>query len=143
MRGDFELALIRYAPDAVLTAEVRTGTSLDFEPSYRGVDGVRAFVRSYQDAFRDHLYEPKWLVDLGDNLLVMLLQHRVRGRASGIEVEQVSAHRLQTRNGWWCARRSTQLPGTTGSRSCGRSAWTRQSWLNGAPERTHRCLDST
>jgi hypothetical protein len=99
MRGDFELALIRYAPDAVLTAEVRTGTSLDFEPSYWGVDGVRAFVRTYQDAFRDHLYEPKWLVDLGDNLLVMLLQHRVRGRASGIEVEQVSAHRLQMRNG--------------------------------------------
>ena len=100
MRGDFELASIQYAPDVVLTAEVRTGTSrLDFEPSYRGVDGVRAFVRTYQDAFRDHLYEPKWLVDLGDNLLVMLLQHRVRGRASGIEVEQVSVTRLQTRNG--------------------------------------------
>jgi hypothetical protein len=89
MRGDFELALIRYAPDAVLTAEARTGVRLDFELSYRGPDGVRAFIRTYQDAFGDKSYEPKWLVDLGDSLLVMLLQHSLRGRASGVEVEQV------------------------------------------------------
>ena len=36
---------------------------------------------------------------LGDGLLVMLLQHSLRGRASGAEVEQVSAHRIQLRNG--------------------------------------------
>jgi SnoaL-like protein len=99
MRGDFELALIRYAPDAVLTAEARARVRLDFEPSYRGPDGVRAFVRTYQDAFGDYSYEPQWLVDLGDGLLVMLLQHSLRGRASGAEVEQVSAHRIQLRNG--------------------------------------------
>ena|SRR5215217_2767532 len=99
MRGDFAPTLIRYAPDVVLTAEIRTDSSLDFKPSYLGRDGVRAFVRTYQDAFRDHLYEPRWLIDLDANMLVMLVQHTVRGRASGIEVEQVSAHRLQTRNG--------------------------------------------
>jgi SnoaL-like domain len=99
MRGDFELALMRYTPDAVLTAEARTGVRLDFEPSYQGRDGVRAFIETYQDAFGDQSYEPKWLVDLGDNLFVMLLQHSLRGRASGVKVEQVSAHRLQMRNG--------------------------------------------
>jgi hypothetical protein len=31
--------------------------------------------------------------------MAMLLQHSLRGRASGVEVEQVSAHRLQIRNG--------------------------------------------
>jgi ketosteroid isomerase-like protein len=99
MRGDFELGLIGYAPDAVLTVEVRPGARLDFEPSYRGGDGVRAFIRTFQDAFGDLSYEPQWLVDLGDNLLVMLLKQSLRGRASGVDVEQVSAHRLHVRNG--------------------------------------------
>jgi hypothetical protein len=99
MRGDFELALMRYTPDAVLTAEARARVRLDFEPSYRGRDGVRAFIETYQDAFGDQSYEPKWLVDLGDDLFVMLLQHSLRGRASGVKVEQVSAHRLQMCNG--------------------------------------------
>lgn len=100
MREDFELGLIGYAPDVVLTVEVRPGRArLDFEPSYRGRDGVRAFIRTFQDAFGDLSYEPQWLVDLGDNVLVMLLHASVHGRASGVEVEQVSAHRLHVRNG--------------------------------------------
>jgi SnoaL-like domain len=99
VRGDFESALMRYAPDAVLIAELRGPAKLDVEPSYRGRDGVRAFVRTYQDAFGDQSYEPRWLVDLGANVFVMLLHHSLRGRASGVEVEQVSAHRLQMRNG--------------------------------------------
>jgi ketosteroid isomerase-like protein len=99
MRDDFEFGLIGYAPDAVLTVEVRPGTRLDLEPSYRGRDGVRAFIQTFQDAFGDLSYEPQWLVDLGDNLLVMLLKQSLRGRASGVVVEQVSAHRLHVRNG--------------------------------------------
>jgi hypothetical protein len=98
MRGDFELGLIGYAPDAVLIPELRT-RRLDLDPSYRGRDGVRTFIRTYQDAFRDYSYEPQWLVDLGGDTAVMLLKHSLRGRASGVEVEQVSAHRLQFRNG--------------------------------------------
>jgi ketosteroid isomerase-like protein len=99
VRGDFELGLIGYAPDAVLTVEARPGARLDFEPSYRGRDEVRAFVQTYQDAFGDQSYEPKWLVDLGENVFAMLLHHSARGRGSGVEVEQVSAHRLHLRNG--------------------------------------------
>ena len=60
---------------------------------------MRAFVRTFQDAFGDLSYEPQWLVDLGDDLLVMLLNQSLRGRASGVDVEQVSAHRLHMRNG--------------------------------------------
>jgi hypothetical protein len=99
VRGDFELGLMGYAPDAMLTAEARSGVRLDFEPSYRGRDGVRAFVRTYQDAFGDQSYEPMWLVDVGDDEFVLLQHHTLRGQASGVEVEQVSAHRLQMRNG--------------------------------------------
>jgi ketosteroid isomerase-like protein len=99
MREDFECGLIGYAPDVVLTVEARPGTRLDFEPSYRGRDGVRAFIRTFQDVFGDLSYQPQWLVDLGDNLLVMLLKQSLRGRASGVEVEGVTAHRLHVQNG--------------------------------------------
>jgi ketosteroid isomerase-like protein len=99
LRGDFELGLVRYAPDAVLTAGAQTRARLDFEPSYRGRDGVRDFIRTFQEAFGDQSYEPKWLVDLGEGEFVMLLHASLHGRASGAEVAQVSAHRLQIRNG--------------------------------------------
>lgn len=98
-RGDFELALVRYAPDVVLTPEVRAGMTFDVAPSYRGRDGVRAFVETYQDAFSDQSYTPKWLVDLGGNAFVILVHHSLRGRGSGVEVEQVTAQRLELRKG--------------------------------------------
>jgi ketosteroid isomerase-like protein len=99
VRGDFEFGLSGYAPDAALTAEFRTGARLDFEPSYRGREGVRAFVRTYQEAFGAQSYQPRWLVDLGGNVFATVLHHRLRGRASGVEVEQLSAHRIEIRNG--------------------------------------------
>jgi ketosteroid isomerase-like protein len=74
-------------------------TSLDFEVSYRGRDGVRAFMQTYQDAFGDSAYEPQWIVDLGGDVFVMLLHHSLRGRASGAPVEQMSAHRVELRDG--------------------------------------------
>jgi ketosteroid isomerase-like protein len=99
VRGDFALAVLRYAPDIVLTPEARTGMLLDFAESYRGHDGVRAFVQTYQEAFSDLSYQPQWLVDLGDDTFVILVHHTVRGRASGLEVEQVTAQRVRLRDG--------------------------------------------
>jgi hypothetical protein len=97
-RGDFELAVMPYARDVVLTAE-SDRTLLDLEPSYRGRDGVRAVVQTFQDAFGTLSYQPRWIVDLGGNTFVLLVQHSLRGRASGVEVEQVTAQRVQLRNG--------------------------------------------
>jgi ketosteroid isomerase-like protein len=99
MRGDFEPALLRFAPDAQLVTGQGDRTRLDFEASYSGRDGVRAFIETYQDAFGESTYEPQWVVDLGDDAFVMVLRHSLRGRASGASVEQVSAHRVQLQNG--------------------------------------------
>jgi hypothetical protein len=44
-------------------------------------------------------YEPQWIVDLADDVVVMLLHHSLNGRASGASVEQLSGHRLQLRDG--------------------------------------------
>ena len=99
MRGDFEFGVIRYAPDAVLAIGDSDRMRLDLEASYRGRDGVRVFLQTYQDAFGDWTYEPRWIVDLGGDVFVMLLQQSLRGRASGASVEQVSAHRAQLHDG--------------------------------------------
>jgi SnoaL-like domain len=98
-RGDFELGLMRYAPDVVLTAGESDLARLDFELPYRGREGVRAFVQTYQDAFGDQSYEPGWIVDLGGDEFVLLVHHSLSGRASGAEVEQVTAQRVQLRKG--------------------------------------------
>jgi ketosteroid isomerase-like protein len=99
MRGDFEFGVIRYAPDAVLAIGDSDRMRLDLEASYRGRDGVRVGIQTYQDAFGDWTYEPHWIVDLGGDVFVMLLHQSLRGRASGASVEQVSAHRVELRDG--------------------------------------------
>ena len=99
MRGDFEFGVIRYAPDAVLVLGDSDRMRLDLEASYRGRDGVSAFLESFQDAFGDLTYEPQWIVDLGGDVFVMLLHQSLRGRASGASVEQVSAHRVEFHDG--------------------------------------------
>jgi hypothetical protein len=99
MRRDFEAGLIRFAPGYILTVGEGDRMRLDFEASYRGRDGLLAFIRSYQDAFGDSSYDPQWMVDLGDDVFVLLVHHSLQGRASGASVEQVLAHRLAVRDG--------------------------------------------
>jgi ketosteroid isomerase-like protein len=99
MRRDFEVGVIRFASDYLLTVGEGDRMRLDFEGSYRGRDGVRVFTQSYQDAFGDSAYEPQWIVDLGGDEFVILVHHSLHGRASGASVEQMLAHRLQIRDG--------------------------------------------
>jgi hypothetical protein len=110
MRADFELALARYHHEASLTTTASDRLRLDIDTSYRGRDGIRAAVETYQEVFSGLSYEPEWLIDLGDNRFAMLLHHDVRGRASGIEVEQLSAHRLEMRNGLVVREEITTAP---------------------------------
>jgi ketosteroid isomerase-like protein len=99
MRRDFEAGLIRFAPGYVLAVGESDRMRMDFEASYRGREGVRAFTQTYQDAFGDSAYEPQWIVDLGGDVFVMLVHHSLHGRASGAAVEQSVAHRLELRDG--------------------------------------------
>jgi hypothetical protein len=99
MRRDFEAGLIRFAPGYVLTVREGDRLRLDFEASYRGRDGLLAFIGTYQDAFGDSSYDPQWIVDLGDDVFVLLVHHRLQGRTSGASVEQMIAHRFEVRDG--------------------------------------------
>ena len=89
-RGDLEVSLLPFHPDAEIHSPPEQAAALDFETSYRGRDG---YLRSYADwlsAWGEFRVQVQELIDLGDRLL--LLGHMtVRGQGSGIPLTEESA----------------------------------------------------
>ena len=56
---------------------------------YRGHDGVRRYMAQVYEAFEDYRPEVEELLDIGDKVVTLAIEHG-RGRGSGAEVE---AHR--------------------------------------------------
>jgi ketosteroid isomerase-like protein len=84
-RRDFEALLPLYHRDVEVHSPkewVRLG---DFDPVYRGHEGLLRFYRQWADAWADNWAEPQELIDLGDRL-VLLGEIGTRGEASGIVV---------------------------------------------------------
>jgi ketosteroid isomerase-like protein len=70
--------------------ELVTPSSLASEPGiFRGHDGVRAWFASFDGAMEGVRLEARTLEGFGDNVLVETVLH-ARGRATGIETEQVA-----------------------------------------------------
>jgi ketosteroid isomerase-like protein len=53
---------------------------------FHGHEGVRRFLRKYNEAWEQMEYEIEELIDVGDQV-VSVVNNRGRGRASGVEVE--------------------------------------------------------
>jgi len=53
---------------------------------YRGHDGVRRYMTAVYEAFEEYRPEVEKLIDAGDQVLTLAIEHG-RGRESGIEVE--------------------------------------------------------
>src|SRR5688500_7291710 len=53
---------------------------------YRGHDGVRAYMNQVYDAFEDYRPEVEDLIDAGDRVITLAIEHG-RGRSSGAAVE--------------------------------------------------------
>jgi uncharacterized protein len=53
---------------------------------FRGYEGARRFLRSYNEAWEQLNYEIEELIDAGDRV-VSIVNNRARGRTSGVEVE--------------------------------------------------------
>jgi hypothetical protein len=70
--------------DPEIEWDVSAFEGLDIGGVYRGIDAVRQFWREWLAAWETLLFEYE-LVDAGDRV-VMLLDQRMRGRSSGIEV---------------------------------------------------------
>jgi hypothetical protein len=85
-RRDFELMLVRYAPDVELEASPGLQT-LDFGGTVRGhASWVEAYGK-LADAWDSIEAEPAYILDLGERLLLLGLI-RTHARASGVPLEQ-------------------------------------------------------
>jgi ketosteroid isomerase-like protein len=66
--------------------EWHTGFVFPDATSYRGVDGVREFFRTWIGTFEDWGFEVEEVLDIGDSVVILLHQWG-RGKGSGAEVE--------------------------------------------------------
>jgi uncharacterized protein len=66
---------------------------------YRGHDGIRSYMGSVYEAFDEYRPEVEQLIDAGDQVLTLAIEHG-RGRGSGAEVEaHKTAHLWTLRDG--------------------------------------------
>jgi ketosteroid isomerase-like protein len=96
--------IVRQAFDALASADVERFIALahrDFEAhvspelsaepdTYRGGEGIRRYVESFQEAFDDIRFDAERFTDVGDSVVVAL-RMSAKGKRTGILVEQRNA----------------------------------------------------
>jgi ketosteroid isomerase-like protein len=86
-RGDLEVVLLPFQPDAEIHPPRELAESLGFQSSYRGPDGYRQSHADWLSAWGEFRFQPQELIDLGDRLLV-LGQVRLRGHRSDLSLSE-------------------------------------------------------
>ncbi len=102
--GEADEWLDMFGPDVVFTL---SGVFPDFDPEYRGRDGLRRFRETLLEAWEFFRAEPRELVDRGDVVGAILDLH-AKGRGSGAEVRLTFHHAFHFRDG--LADRWTSFP---------------------------------
>jgi ketosteroid isomerase-like protein len=95
-RRDFELNFLYFAPDTEFEFPP-AWQAIGMPPSFRGHDGRIEGMNKLFEVWGSEL-EPLYLLDLGDRLLNLGLWH-IRGRASGVPLDQELAQLVTLRDG--------------------------------------------
>ena len=85
-RGEMTAVFAAYDPNIEWYIREVAPPITDFEPVYRGHEGIREFWRKWADAWEAPAFEYEEFIDAG-HTVVSVLSQRVRGRASGIAQE--------------------------------------------------------
>jgi ketosteroid isomerase-like protein len=96
-RADLELMLVRYAPDAELEFDPGQQT-LGLSGTFRGHREITAAIGRLDEVWDERELEPYYVLDLGDRV-VALGVFRVRGRGSGLRLEQPFVQQVTVREG--------------------------------------------
>ena len=96
-RGDFELMLVRYAPDVEITWDPAFA-ALGVSGPFHGHDGVVRMVHGIAEAWEQYELKPVAVVDLGERG-VALGTFRMPGNVSGLEFESEMAQVAVPRDG--------------------------------------------
>jgi ketosteroid isomerase-like protein len=85
-RGEMDKVFAAYDPEIEWRISELPTPITDFEPVYRGHEGIRRFWRTWAEAWETPNFEYEEFIDAGDTV-VSILSQRMRGRTSGIELE--------------------------------------------------------
>jgi ketosteroid isomerase-like protein len=85
-RKDFEVLLVRYAPDVEVEFDPEF-EALGLGGTFRGHDGWLKMVQAFDEAWERRERVPEFVVDLGDRAL-WLATMRLPGNVSGLELER-------------------------------------------------------
>ena len=96
-RRDFELMLVRYAPDVEFEFDPGEQT-LGLSGTFRGHNEMSEGLRALVEGWGQFELEPVHILDFGDRVLNFGYQH-ARGRASGMELEQEVSQLVTGREG--------------------------------------------
>lgn len=91
----------RFTTSEIFDPEVEvvwSSRGLDTISTTKGLEALSARLQRWFDGFEDVRFEPEQYVDLGDQVLVVVLM-RARGRSSGIEVVDRYGHLWTMRHG--------------------------------------------
>lgn len=97
-RRDFELMLVRYAPDVEVEFDAEF-EALGMGGTFRGHDGLLKMIQVFaEDAWEGWEVTPAHVLDLGDQLLI-LGTFRMPGTTSGLQFEREWAQLITPRGG--------------------------------------------
>jgi ketosteroid isomerase-like protein len=104
--GDYELMLVRFAPDVEVEAD-RDWEAIGLGGTFRGHEGKLKMTQAFVEAWERYEAPPKLVLDLGDDRLLVLGTFCLAGHASGMEVEREVAQLMTLRAGLvareqWC-----------------------------------------
>ena len=90
-RGDLDAVLANVHPRIVWrVGSFAELTDLGLDPVYVGHEGVLRFWAEWLKAWETVSFEQEDLIDAGPDRVIQVLSQRMRGQASGAEVEQTS-----------------------------------------------------
>ena len=96
-RKDFELVLVRYAPDVEIEFDPEF-EALGMGGTFQGHDGMRKMLQELDEAWKRRDRLPEFALDLGDRVL-LLGMFRFHGNVSGLELESEFAQLITPRAG--------------------------------------------
>jgi ketosteroid isomerase-like protein len=97
-RGDYELMLVRYAPDVEVEFD-SVFEALGLGGTYRGHAGIVSVIGAFEEAWERRQSVPALILDLGDDRTVILGTFKLPGSASGVEFEREFAQLTTARQG--------------------------------------------
>lgn len=115
-RRDFELMLVRYAPDVEVEFDPEF-EAVGLGGTFRGHDGMLKMIQEFGEAWERWEVRPATVLDLGDRLIVLGTFH-LPGNVSGLELEREFAQLVTLRRGL-VAREQEFLSWDKGLRAAG------------------------